>query len=616
MKKTSKLYYAYLLICLLVPICFLGSGNHAVSADTGSAQVIIHKKKMLSTSGTLQNTGKVMSEFDQYQGLSMVEFKIYDVTNEFYQKRQQGATVDEAKQAVQSLISGNPIAQGTTDSEGNLILNLPKLQDGKDAVYVIKEEQKDGITPAANMVIAFPMYEMIKQEDGSYEYGTEELDTIHLYPKNTVTSEGTLIVKKIGSAEKEALDGAEFILSKTEGGIVKYIHSVKDGLYTWTTDQTAAKHFVTGHMYDIGDKDFSEEKTDNGQLIVNHLEVGAYVLEEVKAPDNATIIEEQRKTSFEITSEKTQVEKTITNDTSKVEKTTPKLKGQDVTIGEHVHYEISVNIPQGIADKEGENNKYTKFHLIDTHDPALSLSETLGYTLYDGDKVIDPVNYTVTLQENGFTVAIAPAYIPLLTPGNTLRFVYFMHLNELADPTKGYKNQAKVENGYTEDKTPPTTEIVTGGKRFVKVDGDVSTNQPLAGAQFVVRDKNVDASDYLVIDSQTNAVSWTSEKNQATVFVAGEDGIIDITGLKYGTYFLEETQAPKDYVLLHDRISFGVDEYSYQRAGQLVEPEKVPNKHKGLLPSTGGKGIYLSITIGLGLSLIAVGYFLKKKRNS
>ena len=616
MKKTSKLYYAYLLICLLVPICFLGSGNHAVSADTGSAQVIIHKKKMLSTSGTLQNTGKIMSEFDQYQGLSMVEFKIYDVTNEFYQKRQQGATVDEAKQAVQSLISGNPIAQGTTDSEGNLILNLPKLQDGKDAVYVIKEEQKDGITPAANMVIAFPMYEMIKQEDGSYEYGTEELDTIHLYPKNTVTSEGTLIVKKIGSAEKEALDGAEFILSKTEGGIVKYIHSVKDGLYTWTTDQTAAKHFVTGYMYDIGDTDFSEEKTDNGQLIVNHLEVGAYVLEEVKAPDNATIIEEQRKTSFEITSEKTQVEKTITNDTSKVEKTTPKLKGQDVTIGEHVHYEISVNIPQGIADKEGENNKYTKFHLIDTHDPALSLSETLGYTLYDGDKVIDPVNYTVTLQENGFTVAVAPAYIPLLTPGNTLRFVYFMHLNELADPTKGYKNQAKVENGYTEDKTPPTTEIVTGGKRFVKVDGDVSTNQPLAGAQFVVRDKNIDASDYLVIDSQTNAVSWTSEKNQATVFVAGEDGIIDITGLKYGTYFLEETQAPKDYVLLHDRISFVVDEYSYQRAGQLVEPEKVPNKHKGLLPSTGGKGIYLSITIGLGLSLIAVGYFLKKKRNS
>ncbi len=616
MKKTSKWHYIYWLICLLVPICFLGSGKHTVSADTGSAQVIIHKKKMLSAPAILQNTGQVMSEFDQYQGLAMAEFKIYDVTNEFYQERQQGATVDEAKQAVQSLTSGNPVAQGITDSEGNLTVTLPKIQDGKDAVYVIKEEQKDGITPAANMVIAFPVYEMIKQTDGSYKYGIEELDTIHLYPKNTVTTEGTLTVKKIGSAEKEALDGAEFILSKTEGEMVKYIHSVKDGLYTWTTDQTAAKHFVTGYTYDIGDTDFSEEKTDKGQLIVKHLEVGAYVLEEVKAPDNAEIIEGQRKTSFEITSEKTQVEKTITNDTSKVEKTTPRLNGQDVAIGEHVHYEISVNIPQGIADKEGENNKYTKFQLIDTHDPALSLSETLGYTLYDGDKVIDPENYTVTLQENGFTVAIAPAYLPLLTPGNTLKFVYFMHLNGLADPTKGYKNQAKVENGYTEDKTPPTTEIVTGGKRFVKVDGDVSTNQPLAGAQFVVRDKNVDASDYLVIDSQTKAVSWTSEKNQATVFIAEEDGLIDIIGLKYGTYFLEEIQAPQDYVLLNERIAFVIDESSYQQAGQLATPEKVPNKHKGLLPSTGGKGIYLSLAIGLGLSFIAVGYFLKKKRNS
>ena len=33
------------------------------------------------------------------------------------------------------------------------------------------------------MVLAFPVYEMIKQADGSYKYGTEELDTIHLYPK-------------------------------------------------------------------------------------------------------------------------------------------------------------------------------------------------------------------------------------------------------------------------------------------------------------------------------------------------------------------------------------------------------------------------------------------------
>ena len=61
-----------------------------------------------------------------------------------------------------------------------------------------------------------------------------------------------------------------------------------------------------------------------------------------------------------------------------------------------------------------------------------------AYALYDGDTVIAPENYQVTEQANGFTVAVNPAYIPTLTPGGTLKFVYFMQ-NEKADPTKGFK---------------------------------------------------------------------------------------------------------------------------------------------------------------------------------
>ena len=46
-----------------------------------------------------------------------------------------------------------------------------------------------------------------------------------------------------------------------------------------------------------------------------------------------------------------------------------------------------------------------------------------AYALYDGDTVA-PENYQVTEQANGFTVAVNPAYIPTLTPGGTLKFVY------------------------------------------------------------------------------------------------------------------------------------------------------------------------------------------------
>lgn len=623
MKQFKKVWYLLSTLLLTLPLftSLISTVPAFAAEDDGTAKVILHKKKMTDFPNPLiQNSGKEMSEFDQYQGLAGVTFSVYDVTTEFYAQREAGATVDAAKQAVQGLTTGTPLVQGTTDANGNVSLDLPKKQQSKDAVYTIKEEAKGGVTAAANMVIAFPVYELIKQADGSYKYGTEELTTIHLYPKNIVANDGALHVKKVGTAENESLNGAEFVISKTEGSpsIVKYIQGVKDGLYTWTTDKNQAKHFITGKDYAIGQNDFTETDATTGELTIKNLEVGSYVLEEVKAPDNAELIESQTKTDFSIEAgDQTAVEKTIKNDTSKVEKTTPNLDGKDVAIGEKIKYEISVNIPLGIADKEGNANKYVKFNLIDTHDAALTFdniaSGNNAYALYDGNTLIAPANYQVTEQGNGFTVAVDPAFIPSLTPGGTLKFGYYMHLNEKADPTKGFKNEANVDNGHTDDKTPPTVEVVTGGKRFIKVDGDVSSTQALAGASFVVRDQDSDTANYLKIDETTKAVTWVQNKDEATTFTTSADGLVDVTGLDYGTYYLEETVAPNDYVLLTNRIQFEVDEHSYGTTENLVAPEKVPNKHKGTLPSTGGKGIYLYIGTG-ALLLVVVGLYFAKRR--
>ncbi|EME3481521.1 SpaH/EbpB family LPXTG-anchored major pilin, partial [Enterococcus faecium] len=483
----------------------------------------------------------------------------------------------------------------------------------------IKEEPKDGVTAAANMVLAFPVYEMIKQSDGSYQYGAEELDIVHLYPKNVVENEGTLKVKKVGSAEGEALNGAEFVISKEEAGVSKYLYSVAQGMYTWTTDKSKAKHFVTGKSYEVGEEDIVEKEAEKGQMIITGLEVGGYVLEEVKAPENAAMITEQTKSPFTIISgSQTPVELTVKNDTTKVEKETPQLDGQDVAIGEPINYEISVNIPLGIADKEGSDNKYTTFKLIDTHDPALtfmnqSTGET-GYALYDGENIIDSTNYHVTEQTNSFTVAIEPTYIPSLTSGGTLRFVYYMHLNQLAEPAQGYNNEANVDTGYTTDQTPPTVEVMTGGKRFIKVDGALADVNPLADASFVVRDQDATTAKYLIIDPVTKAVTWTTSQENATIFTTTSNGLVDVTGLSYGTYYLEETKAPNNYVQLTKRIAFKVDQQSYAIAGELVAPEKVPNKHKGTLPATGGKGISLYIFLGVVLLTIVGAYWLKRPK--
>ena len=620
MKNHKKINVMLGVLFLILPLLTNSFGAKKVFAEETAAQVILHKKKMTDLPDPLiQNSGKEMSEFDQYQGLADISFSVYNVTQEFYAQRDKGASVDAAKQAVQSLTPGTPVASGTTDADGNVTLSLPKKQNGKDAVYTIKEEPKDGVTAAANMVLAFPVYEMIKQSDGSYQYGAEELDIVHLYPKNVVENEGTLKVKKVGSAEGEALNGAEFVISKEEAGVSKYLYSVAQGMYTWTTDKSKAKHFVTGKSYEVGEEDIVEKEAEKGQMIITGLEVGGYVLEEVKAPENAAMITEQTKSPFTIISgSQTPVELTVKNDTTKVEKETPQLDGQDVAIGEPINYEISVNIPLGIADKEGSDNKYTTFKLIDTHDPALtfmnqSTGET-GYALYDGENIIDSTNYHVTEQTNSFTVAIEPTYIPSLTSGGTLRFVYYMHLNQLAEPAQGYNNEANVDTGYTTDQTPPTVEVMTGGKRFIKVDGALADVNPLADASFVVRDQDATTAKYLIIDPVTKAVTWTTSQENATIFTTTSNGLVDVTGLSYGTYYLEETKAPNNYVQLTKRIAFKVDQQSYAIAGELVAPEKVPNKHKGTLPATGGKGISLYIFLGVVLLTIVGAYWLKRPK--
>ena len=81
------------------------------------------------------------------------------------------------------------------------------------------------------------------------------------------------------------------------------------------------------------------------------------------------------------------------------------------------------------------------------------------------------------------------------------------------------------------------------------------------------------------IDETTKA-TWVKTKAEATTFTTTADGLVDITGLKYGTYYLEETVAPDDYVLLTNRIEFVVNEQSYGTTENLVSPEKYQTNTK------------------------------------
>ena len=300
-------------------------------------------------------------------------------------------------------------------------------------------------------------------------------------------------------------------------------------------------------------------------------------------------------------------------------------------VGKEIGFKLSTLIPANIGIKEvdGVTPHYNTFGLVDIHDTTLAfdkagvhelkvagtdivLEENTDYTIVVGEPVVEgKETFKVKLTQDGINKLAEHG-------GKTLEFTYTMKLNAQAVMDEKNVNQVTVEYGRKTDDfndvvtTPGNKkEVYTGGYRFIKT--DVSTNKELANAEFVVRDA-ASAGKYLKIDDTTKEISWVDSYDTATKFTTGADGIVDIKGLKYGTYYLEETEAPKDYVKLSERIEFTVAFDSYNTTKSTAH--NVANTPKGFLPSTGGKGIVLFVGLGIVMVALAGAYFVSRRKEA
>ncbi|GIC31638.1 hypothetical protein SUT328_16540 [Streptococcus parasuis] len=320
--------------------------------------------------------------------------------------------------------------------------------------------------------------------------------------------------------------------------------------------------------------------------------------------------------------------------------TTPNSDGTDpghnnYNVGKEIGFKLSTLIPANIGIKEvdGVTPHYNTFGLIDTHDTTLTFNPAGTHELkVAGTSVVlsegEEADYTIVVGEPApaegkatFKVKLTQAGINKLAEqgGKTLEFTYTMKLNAQAVMDEKNVNKVTVEYGRKTDDfndvvTTPGNEkeVYTGGYRFIKT--DVSTNKPLADATFVVRDADATTAKYLKIDVDTKEISWVTSDTDATKFTTGADGIVDIKGLTYGTYYLEETKAPKDYVKLSERIAFTVAFNSYKTT--TTTPTNVANTPKGFLPSTGGAGIILFVALGVAMVGLAGVYFTSRRKDA
>ena len=250
------------------------------------------------------------------------------------------------------------------------------------------------------------------------------------------------------------------------------------------------------------------------------------------------------------------------------------------------------------------------------------------------------------------------------------------NMNQTAHFTKGENGEILITNNEDNNPKPlnPTEpKVVLGGKKFVKTD---ENGKRLAGAEFFVKktvteegkqvdkylvatqkdeqavksakaalDKAVEEYNALTAEEQDgetgknkkaaidsaqdaynkafieNATAYTwvnapkeGEADNRVVLTSDGQGRLEITGLEYGNYKLEEKTAPKGYAKLNGDVDFEVKKGSYTTEDVNIKYNETDEANSALqivnkkvsIPQTGGIGTIIFAAVGIALMVSAV----------
>lgn len=280
--------------------------------------------------------------------------------------------------------------------------------------------------------------------------------------------------------------------------------------------------------------------------------------------------------------------------------------------GDKFGYDITVTVPWNIKDKD-------TFNVVDT--PTNGLKVDVDSLKVTG--LTKGTDYMVTAAGNGYKLEFKQTAAVQSFAGKEIKVHYEATLTKDAIPDKVSDNEAEltIGNGPDTTTTPAekTPKIYTGGAKFVKEDQDKASDK-LANAEFnlVKLDKDGNTVAYAQMDANGKLLGWSDKAADATTVKSDAAGLFQVQGLEYSaklkageSYAMVETKAPEGYAKLTSPVKFSVSNGSYADAQKVT----VKNIHKGILPSTGGHGIYLYLLAGvLIVSVAAAGFYFSRRR--
>lgn len=286
-------------------------------------------------------------------------------------------------------------------------------------------------------------------------------------------------------------------------------------------------------------------------------------------------------------------------------------------IGDVVKYQVE------IFAKKGAQN----YVLTDTMTDGLTFNNDVVVTVGDTTLAKD-TDYTVeTGEEYTFKVKFTETYLESITGDTTIVVTYSATINEdAAINGEGNKNTAQLT--YGDDLATNVDYTKTYVLAFDLIKND-NNNEVLEGAKFELYRSEAGGSPIkFVIDTDKEGneyyrVATASEIANETITKVTEIlvGKARIEGLDAGTYFLEETVAPEGYNKLTSRVKVTLKDVADSKNSESHHTElenyenttvdyngdvvTVINTTGSLLPSTGGMGTVLFITVG---SIMVLGF--------
>lgn len=199
-----------------------------------------------------------------------------------------------------------------------------------------------------------------------------------------------------------------------------------------------------------------------------------------------------------------------------------------------------------------------------------------------------------------------------------ITFRYYATVKNDAQINTAMPNRAHLTYGENSKTDEVETKTYTWGIPVYKYTLNAGKKEKLANAKFILStNNNPDENNALSFKNTGNKYTYTSNGGTKEL-ISYTDGMININGLKSGTYYLKETKAPDGYNTLKDPIKIVVtgDDTGVpviEVRGEPVDQVEVQNNKGSLLPSTGGMGTTLIYVVG-SILVLASGIVLFSKR--